>query len=76
MTPPQLCGSCLAKVGTACGCSRLSIAITERTSNSAKRVFFNFNCIVLDVCSVRTGDFTLFGPGVQISTPLHPFNAE
>jgi maltose O-acetyltransferase len=40
------------------------------------RVFFNFNCIVLDVCPVRIGDFTLFGPAVQIYTPLHPFNAE
>jgi maltose O-acetyltransferase len=40
------------------------------------RVFFNFNCIVLDVCEVRIGDYTLFGSGVQILTPLHPFNAE
>ena len=39
------------------------------------RVFFNFNCVVLDVCEVRIGDFTLFGPGVQILTPLHPFDA-
>jgi maltose O-acetyltransferase len=41
-----------------------------------ERVFFNFNCIVLDVCPVRIGDFTLFGPAVQILTPLHPLNAE
>ena len=41
-----------------------------------ERVFFNFNCIVLDVCSVRIGDFSLFGPAVQIYTPMHPFNAE
>jgi maltose O-acetyltransferase len=41
-----------------------------------KRVFFNFNCVVLDVCEVRIGDFTLFGPGVQILTPLHPLDAE
>jgi len=41
-----------------------------------ERVFFNFNCIVLDVCPVRIGDFTLFGPAVQVYTPLHPFNAE
>src|SRR5918911_57622 len=41
-----------------------------------ERVFFNFNCIVLDVCRVRVGDYTLFGPAVQIYTPLHPFNAE
>ena len=41
-----------------------------------ERVFFNFNCVVLDVCEVRIGDFTLFGPAVQILTPLHPLNAE
>jgi len=41
-----------------------------------ERVFFNFSCVVLDVCRVRIGDFTLFGPAVQIYTPLHPFNAE
>jgi maltose O-acetyltransferase len=41
-----------------------------------ERVFFNFNCIVLDVCPVRIGSFTLFGPAVQIYTPMHPFDAE
>jgi maltose O-acetyltransferase len=41
-----------------------------------ERVFFNFNCVVLDVCSVRIGKFTLFGPAVQIYTATHPFNAE
>ena len=41
-----------------------------------ERVFFNFNCIVLDVCRVRIGDFTLFGPAVQIYTPLHPLDPE
>lgn len=39
------------------------------------RVFFNFHCTVLDVCDVRIGDYTLFGPGVQILTPLHPLDA-
>ncbi len=41
-----------------------------------ERVFFNFNCIVLDVCRVRIGDYTQFGPGVQILTPMHPLEAE
>ena len=40
-----------------------------------QRVFFNFNCVVLDVCTVTIGDFTMFGPAVQIYTPLHPMNA-
>jgi maltose O-acetyltransferase len=41
-----------------------------------ERVFFNFNCVVLDVCEVRIGDFTLFGPAVQVYTATHPMNAE
>jgi maltose O-acetyltransferase len=40
-----------------------------------ERVFFNFNCVVLDVCAVRIGDFSMFGPAVQIYTPLHPLDA-
>jgi maltose O-acetyltransferase len=41
-----------------------------------ERVFFNFNCVVLDVCPVHIGSFTLFGPAVQIYTPMHPMNAQ
>ena len=41
-----------------------------------ERVFFNFNCVVLDVCPIRIGSYTLFGPAVQIYTPMHPMNAE
>jgi maltose O-acetyltransferase len=40
-----------------------------------ERVFFNFNCVVLDVCPVRIGSFSLFGPAVQIYTAMHPLNA-
>ena len=39
-----------------------------------RKVFFNFNCVVLDVCTVRIGDFTLFGPAVQIYTATHPLD--
>jgi maltose O-acetyltransferase len=42
----------------------------------SERVFFNFNCVVLDVCRVRIGSFSLFGPAVQIYTPMHPFDAQ
>jgi maltose O-acetyltransferase len=41
-----------------------------------QRVFFNFNCVVLDVCPVTIGSFSLFGPAVQIYTPMHPFDPE
>lgn len=38
------------------------------------RVFFNFNCVVLDVMEVRIGSRTLFGPNVQVYTATHPMN--
>ena len=41
-----------------------------------QRVFFNFNCVVLDVCQVKIGDYTMFGPAVQIYAATHPLEAE
>ena len=38
-------------------------------------VFFNFNCVILDVCPVKIGARTWFGPAVQIYTATHPLNA-
>jgi maltose O-acetyltransferase len=38
-------------------------------------VYFNFNCVLLDVCRIRIGARTLVGPAVQIYTPLHPMDA-
>lgn len=40
-----------------------------------EKVFFNFGCVVLDVCEVKIGSFTLFGPAVQLYTATHPMNA-
>jgi maltose O-acetyltransferase len=37
-----------------------------------EKVFFNFNCIVLDVMPVTIGSRTLVGPNVQIYTATHP----
>jgi maltose O-acetyltransferase len=39
------------------------------------KVFFNFNCVVLDVTTVTIGSYTLFGPNVQIYTAMHPIDA-
>jgi maltose O-acetyltransferase len=40
-----------------------------------KKVFFNFNCVVLDVMKVEIGDHSLIGPAVQIYTATHPLDA-
>ena len=40
-----------------------------------ERVYFNANCVVLDVCRVTIGAFTLLGPAVHVYTALHPMDA-
>jgi maltose O-acetyltransferase len=39
-----------------------------------EKVFFNFNCVVLDVTYVTIGSRTMFGPNVQIYTATHPLD--
>lgn len=39
------------------------------------KVFFNFNCVVLDVMAVTIGNNVLFGPAVQIYSATHPISA-
>lgn len=39
------------------------------------KVFFNFNCVVLDVAPVRIGSGVLFGPSVQIYAATHPMRS-
>lgn len=36
------------------------------------KVYFNFNCVVLDVMKLTIGSNVLFGPSVQIYTAMHP----
>jgi len=37
-------------------------------------VYFNFNCVILDVMEVKIGSRSMFGPSVQIYTATHPIN--
>jgi len=40
-----------------------------------EKVFFNFNCVILDVAPVRIGSYVLFGPCVQVYAATHPISA-
>jgi len=40
------------------------------------KVYFNFDCVILDVCEVRIGNFVFIGPGVHIYTATHPLEAD
>ncbi len=42
---------------------------------TGSKVFFNFNCVVLDVAPVLIGSNVFLGPAVQIYTVNHPINA-
>ena len=37
-------------------------------------VFFNFNCVILDVAEVRIGNNVFCGPNVQMYTATHPLD--
>ena len=39
------------------------------------KVFFNFNCVILDPAAVLIGSNVLFGPAVQVYTATHPMSA-
>lgn len=39
-------------------------------------VYFNFNCVILDVAKVIIGSNVLFGPAVQVYTATHPMTVE
>ncbi len=41
---------------------------------TGQEVFFNFNCVVLDVARVTIGSRTMFGPNVQIYAATHPMD--
>ncbi|TWT50995.1 Maltose O-acetyltransferase [Rubripirellula amarantea] len=41
-----------------------------------EKVYFNFDCVILDVCEVRIGNHVFIAPGVHIYTATHPLEAE
>lgn len=46
-----------------------------RNIRFGERVYFNFNCVILDVAPVTIGHRVLFGPAVQVYTAGHPMDA-
>ena len=43
---------------------------------TGENVFFNFNCILLDVAPIKIGSNTMIAPNVQIYTATHPKDFE
>ena len=69
------CATCSGKAATRSGCSRRSSATTARTSSSASASSSTSTASSSTCAPVRIGSFSLFGPAVQIYTPMHPFSA-
>ena len=44
--------------------------------SAGNKVYFNYNCTVLDIMKVTIGNNVLFGPSVQIYAATHPMNWE
>lgn len=42
---------------------------------TGEKVYFNFNCVLLDGMPIRIGSNVLFGPNVQLYTAAHPVDA-
>jgi maltose O-acetyltransferase len=41
-----------------------------------EKVYFNFDCVILDVCEIRIGDHVFIAPGVHIYAATHPLDAD
>lgn len=41
-----------------------------------KNVMLNYDCVILDVCPVKIGDYTMIGPGTHIYTACHSLDAK
>lgn len=39
-------------------------------------VFFNFDCVILDVCLVSIGNDVMFGPSCHLYTAVHPMDKD
>lgn len=65
----------LGSYGTGCALRAPFYADYGYNIHLGTDVFFNYGCVVLDVCPVHIGDMTQIGPYVQILTADHPRDA-
>ncbi len=62
----------LGSYGTDCAIQPPFHVDYGRNIHLEDRVFFNFGCVVLDICPVRVGSGTQIGPGTQLLAADHP----
>ncbi len=62
--------------GTGCALRSPFYADYGYNIHLGRDVFFNYGCVLLDVCPIHIGDMTQVGPYVQILTADHPRDAK
>ncbi|MEM1429361.1 MAG: sugar O-acetyltransferase [Pseudomonadota bacterium] len=65
----------LGSYGTGCAIQPPFHVDYGRNIHLGDRVFFNFGCVVLDICPVTIGSGTQIGPGSQLLAADHPRDA-
>lgn len=70
----KLCEKLLGKAGNGFWLQPPFYCEYGKNIELADKVFFNFNCVVLDVAKVVIGSRVLVGPNVQIYTATHPLD--
>ena len=71
-----LCHKLFAKVGDGLWLQPPFYCDYGKNIEVGTNVYFNFNCVVLDVAKVIIGSNVLIGPNVQIYTASHPINVD
>lgn len=71
----ELCSRLFGKVGKGIWLQPPFYCDYGKNIELGEHVFFNFNCVVLDVAKVIIGSHVLVGPNAQIYTASHPLDA-
>ncbi|MGC1497368.1 MAG: sugar O-acetyltransferase [Sulfitobacter sp.] len=71
-TRAPLLDAWLGRYGTGCALRAPFYADYGYNIHLGRDVFFNYGCVLLDVCAITIGDMTQVGPYVQILTADHP----
>lgn len=72
----EICKQLFGKTGTGLWLQPPFFCDYGRNIELGSNVFFNFNCVVLDVAKVIIGSNVMFGPNVQIYTAGHPLDEQ
>lgn len=71
----ELCRKMFGKVGAGLWLQPPFYCDYGKNIEMGENVYFNFNCVLLDVAKIIIGSNVMFGPNVQVYTAGHPLDA-